>query len=359
MDREFDAELINLDDFDDGVLVDLANGVVTFTVSTAGSSFRYGPAAPIHVHGWFDWNGNGNWDDPGEFALNWSGYPGDGSWPLGASTFVASEPIAVPGNLMFGDMWSRFRLDYAQNLENVTGYANYGEVEDHRLFVSPIVPIWANAINVDLSDPLVLAYGTSMVVDSVTINFTPSVSNTVLWSGLTSPLEAGTGMTATISHDPFEPSTTYTVSVSDGLTSEGHRMPATSFTFTTESLFGVDVSADMAQTGVPGAMVTYHVMVTNTGSTTDTFDLALAGQSWTVTPPPTTMTLAEGASMAVNLSVTIPTDAQSGEMDTATLTVTSQNDPTQTVSVAFTTTAVVDAADFNLFLPFIIKDSDP
>ena len=229
VDREFNAEITDLDMFDDGVTVDLNNGLITFTVSTRSAFYWYSAAAPIHVHGWIDWNADGDWSDPGEFVLNWSGYPGDGTWPAGATSFTTSVPVAAPGGLPL-QMWSRFRLDYAQNVETVTGSAVRGEVEDYVLYSAPNPPPWGGALNVNLTAPLVLTYPTNMVISTVNIDFTPTVSNTVVWSN---PLGGGGSSVATILHEPFDPLTTYTVTVSAGQTVNGHWMPANTYTFTT------------------------------------------------------------------------------------------------------------------------------
>ena len=107
---------------------------MTFTVSTAGYLSRYGPSAPVYVHGWIDWNGDGDWSDSGELVLAWSGYPGCPScgWAPAAISTTVTVSITAPVSLA-PLMWSRFRLDYNQNLASVIGPARYGEVEDYPL----------------------------------------------------------------------------------------------------------------------------------------------------------------------------------------------------------------------------------
>ncbi|MEW5870796.1 MAG: GEVED domain-containing protein [Chloroflexota bacterium] len=133
--REYNALLTDVDTFDDGVVTDLlagvATGVVTITVSTSGALWRYDAARPLNLHGWFDWNGDGDWYEPGEFVINWSGYPGDGVWPPGMPSTTLVFAIVVPNNTA-NTIWTRFRLDYIQNIEAVNGPANFGEVEDYR-----------------------------------------------------------------------------------------------------------------------------------------------------------------------------------------------------------------------------------
>ncbi|MCA9952199.1 MAG: RHS repeat protein [Anaerolineales bacterium] len=134
VDREFNAKITDLDLFDDGVTVDLLAQIVTFTATTSGSAGRYTAAAPLHVHGWIDWGNDGIWH-PGDLILNWSGYPGDGTWVLGDASVTVSVPFIAPPTPWPPMMWSRFRLDYAQNLESPVGAATYGEVEDYLLGV--------------------------------------------------------------------------------------------------------------------------------------------------------------------------------------------------------------------------------
>jgi YD repeat-containing protein len=132
--QEYNARLTNLDTYDDGVNANLFTGVITFTVSTSATYWRYSPGRQLNVHGWFDWDHDGDWNDPGEFVINWSGYPGDGVWPAGTPSIMIVYTIPVPTNPA-NTIWVRFRLDYAQNLESVTGPANFGEVEDYRLLL--------------------------------------------------------------------------------------------------------------------------------------------------------------------------------------------------------------------------------
>jgi hypothetical protein len=112
--------------------VNLATGVITFTVTTAGYLSRYSAATPVYVNGWIDWNGDGDWNDAGEHVFTWSGYPGSPGWPAFASSTTVVVTITVPAGLP-PLVWSRFRLDYNQDLASPVGPARYGEVEDYPL----------------------------------------------------------------------------------------------------------------------------------------------------------------------------------------------------------------------------------
>ena len=73
------------------------------------------------------------------------------------------------------------------------------------------------------------------------------------------------------------------------VTSQGDPTQSAQATMTTTASaeFGVEVSADMAQSGGAGDTVTYMVTVTNTGNSAETFDLSVGGNTWTTTVPAT------------------------------------------------------------------------
>lgn len=102
--------------------------------------------------------------------------------------------------------------------------------------------------------------------------------------------------------------------------------------------YGVLLSPDTSETGLPGETVTHTVQITNTGSTTDTFDLAVSGETW-ATALPSSVTLAGGANTTVEVAVEIPISALGNEGDTAVLTATSQGDPNESDTAQLTTTA--------------------
>lgn len=129
-------------------------------------------------------------------------------------------------------------------------------------------------------------------------------------------------------------------------------------TLTVESAsYGVSVgTADAAESGAPGATITYTVWVTNEGNVADTFDLAVSGNSWMTMLSDSTLTLDAGASAEVMVMVHIDLTAVNNATDTATLTATSQADSTATDVVDLTTTAVVPPEDeFFIFLPVVMK----
>ena len=122
-----------------------------------------------------------------------------------------------------------------------------------------------------------------------------------------------------------------------------------------ETVSGVAATAStLAQSGAPGELVSYTVTVTNTGNTVDSFAVELAGNSWTTTRTPTSITnLAAGQSTTVTVQVTIPANAVNNAADTVGVTVTSQADNTKSSTVSLTTTASI--TEYMIFLPLISR----
>jgi len=108
--------------------------------------------------------------------------------------------------------------------------------------------------------------------------------------------------------------------------------------------FGVTLEGDALEaSGEPGTSVGYQLLVTNTGTSTDTFDIsATAGPAgWVVTPAVTSVTIDAGLGTTIDVTVDIPGTATIGDFDTSEVTATSEGDPAATASVTLTTTAGV------------------
>ncbi len=157
----------NQDNFDDGVFFDVTTykpgeeGRLVFSVCVAdAASDRYDPADPnraLYVNGWIDWDVSGTWgvnenvvdgvrltpdpwpmSDPDNKVTRLSPAAGD------CARYEAKFLVPELGN---GDVWSRFRVDYAENvgrpislqplfpsvpnLSETRGATRFGEVEDH------------------------------------------------------------------------------------------------------------------------------------------------------------------------------------------------------------------------------------
>ena len=167
-------ELADLDGLDNGVVffpltyTPGGKGIVEFEVCVGEESDRYSAATQdqqLFVNGWIDWNTNGNWQDAANEhivdglrlapinAASWSPF---NAMPMPNGTTVALKLVLancgiykatfdVPASIGTGKLWSRFRLDYGENvgrhnnslfkkhteLSLTRGPAHYGEVEDY------------------------------------------------------------------------------------------------------------------------------------------------------------------------------------------------------------------------------------
>jgi hypothetical protein len=126
---------------------------------------------------------------------------------------------------------------------------------------------------------------------------------------------------------------------------------STVFSFTTEIEIvpGVDVPADLGDSGEPDSQVVYSIAVTNTGNFTDTFTISVTGNSWTTDAPADTGPLAPGASTTVEVTVTVG----DGKSDTATVTFTSSLDDSVTAAATLTTTAITS---YEIYLPVVLHN---
>lgn len=118
------------------------------------------------------------------------------------------------------------------------------------------------------------------------------------------------------------------------------------------NIFGVQANVTQnALTGKAGNMVTYTLHLTNTGNAPDKFTLNVTGGSWPTPTPLTTTVVAAGASLIVDLGVTIPLTASNGAINTSQIAVTSVSDAAKTAAPVTVNTTVQNA--FLLYLPAI------
>ncbi len=105
---------------------------------------------------------------------------------------------------------------------------------------------------------------------------------------------------------------------------------------------GVSVSiSPNSQSGANGATLTYTVTVNNTGNASDNYSLTVTDDAgWFPSVSPTSLlNISSGSSGASTLSVTIPSGAVEGTIDSITVTVTSQTNNTVENSATCTATA--------------------
>jgi carboxypeptidase T len=179
----------------------------------------------------------------------------------------------------------------------------------------------------NMTDTFDLVVNSAWVVEApVTLGPLDPFENTDLAVTVTVPVTASAGAVDVarlqiVSQNPGVPAVTVTLST------------------TANSVFGLDVTTDSyALDGFPGMLVTYTLHITNTGKTTDTFDVQTLSL-WKVSAAASTGSLASGESMTLTVVVSVPVLAPSGTSNTTTVTVTSQGDPGLWQSVVLATTA--------------------
>ena len=112
----FDSNLADGDDGDDGIVIpalaETANIVITANVIGANG----------YLQGWIDWDGNGNFSDPGDqIAINLQDENNDG---------VIDIPVTVPISTTSGPTYARFRWSTSLDIATNTAVSD-GEVEDY------------------------------------------------------------------------------------------------------------------------------------------------------------------------------------------------------------------------------------
>ncbi len=111
-------------------------------------------------------------------------------------------------------------------------------------------------------------------------------------------------------------------------------------TLTISHVHQVSLAGDeQGRAGLPGQVVTYSLTVHNSGTITDSFDLALSGNQWNTDSVSGVGPIPLRGSESVVISVTIPATASLGSQDGVTVTLTSQADPTASSQARLTTTA--------------------
>jgi peptide/nickel transport system substrate-binding protein len=181
------------------------------------------------------------------------------------------------------------------------------------------------------------------------------VDRTIEWSG---SVPAGSQihihykvLVATTGGDPFE------ISTSAALTGEQEDLAGVGDLKTSTWVLnqvGVMLVNDESGEAELGKSVTYQHTITNTGNFTDTFTFeAVSSLGWTVEIPDPIM-LGAGESIMVEVVIYVPEGADEGDIDSTTLTVSSNMAPAYQDSVQLTTTAL-EKQDYLLYLPLTLR----
>lgn len=222
VDGESNSKQVNADLYDDGVVF---NGpmepgtpvVLNVMINTSGGVGKYvsgDNAKRLYLHAWFDWNGDGDWDDVDEYAIFWAGGPtfdDNTTQPSGISTWNSSAAWGTNGKVLAFNItppagmtdnkpfYSRFRLDYGENITTVTGEAQYGEVEDYRHEIYTLISLTSFTAT-GLDDKVVLNWVTASELDNADFNILRSTSssgsfvriNSAMISAMGSPTSGAT-----------------------------------------------------------------------------------------------------------------------------------------------------------------------
>ncbi|MCA9958797.1 MAG: hypothetical protein KC443_07180 [Anaerolineales bacterium] len=169
-----------------------------------------------------------------------------------------------------------------------------------------------------------------------------------------SPLSVTAGMTATVEvlvSIPADAVSTDTDSFLLTVTSLGEPSLSDSGVGTTavSGTADIEVSGDTSGVGLTGETITYTLLVTNTGTVTDTFTVATGASAWAVSAG-TLPTLAPGASAALTVTVTIG----SGAADSVDVTLTSTFDTAVATTVTLETSNS-QTSSYQLYLPVILS----
>jgi hypothetical protein len=109
--------------------------------------------------------------------------------------------------------------------------------------------------------------------------------------------------------------------------SDGTASDSSVLTTSANAVYGVTVTPPSdASSGDPGDEVVYELRVTNTGNCPTKYDITISNNTWPTESRLTVGPLDPGAGRNRDVTVTVPWGARCGESDSATVTVTSQDD---------------------------------
>jgi hypothetical protein len=161
IDLEFNSHQVDNDLFDDGVSFNFpytpgAMGSVDITVwVTNPSATRYNmPFGDdnLHLHAWFDWDQDGNWFEAHDNVFcSVDHNPYNEAWPGNSMTYTITFPVPA-GIPETGEIWTRFRLDYNDDVNWFGTAVSYGEVEDYKITLTGPVSIGLSSFYASAGD---------------------------------------------------------------------------------------------------------------------------------------------------------------------------------------------------------------
>lgn len=289
--------------------------------------------SPSHSGDWFLWYGGAGNNTAEEGYVSQSAIIPDGSawlsfWLRMGGTGQGVFTVTVDGNTVFNVTQAQTTTyaNYTKVMVDLSAYADGGL---HEIMLAEADPATAGNFSVFVDDVALLSFPDVACGGSLSwLNVWPTTGS--LNSGMTGTLGLAfnaTGMTPG----------TYTGTVCLANSDPTWPLRAIPVTLTVLNASSQAIAASSVLTSAPGTVVTYSVMVTNTGVATDTFGISVTGSTFTVTGPSSVGPLAPGASTTLMFSVQIPTGNNIPLTNVATLHFTSQNDPSAMTNVTLTT----------------------
>lgn len=275
---------------------------------------------------------------------------------LGTITVQVDTPAVVPDNL---DISDTFTLTAVSTGDPTLPLHTTGTT---RSLVTPGASLSPASQSQNGAPGSVVNYSFDLSnTGNYTDTFSLTVSGNAWQTSVPASLELAPGATAPVSVQvgiPPQPVGEASVIISDTFTLKATSSLLTSLqasaSGTTSTTANPALSLtvdDNTRSGTPGQAVVYNLQVTNTGDFPDSFNLSASGVWSASLSAASTGVLQPGESATLQLMVTVPASAASGDSDVTAITASSDLDASVSAAASVTTTA----ANRQLFMPLIIK----